>query len=413
MNRTIAILCHLPIFAAVIGNSHSTSEFLVAGFGLSLLLDRYIVRVFRWRPISWKREIGLRVGSFVVGSLFFYFIRPGIVPTGEAIYRGVMTCFACAIAEQLSLWIGELLRSRWVGIGIVGASIVAISPAVVFLHPLHTVPKRGPESLGLAFEDVRFSSDDGTKLAGWLIPAEHARGNIIFCHGHGRCRGQALSLLPLYHSLDLNVLAFDFRGHGDSEGHVSTLGDREVADLRAATRYVRERFPGRPLILAGVSLGAAVSLKSLPELGQVDGVWSEGAFARLDHEIDHEFQWLPHALRIPVERMYYLLGWIDCRMWAPRVNPVDGLTRDDVPISFCHGRKDELVPLSEGQTLYDCDRGPKQCWWVEDATHYNVRQRYRDEYQRRLGDFICTCLARAGKSTPHLDFGRSIVEDHH
>src|SRR5207244_11949273 len=140
---------------------------------------------------------------------------------------------------------------------------------LIALHPLRMVPPRTPTAFGLAFEDVHFTTADGIRLGGWLVACPQARGNVIFCHGWGRNRGHVAGLLPTLHGLGLNVLAFDFRGHGDSEGHTSTFGHREVRDLAAAVAYVRGRFPGRPLFLVGISLGAAVSLQALPQLGDV------------------------------------------------------------------------------------------------------------------------------------------------
>jgi len=397
LKRSIAILSYLTVFALVISETHSTAELLIAGGGLVLLLDRYIFRLLSWPSRQWKKEVCLRLGSFFLGALFFFLIRPGIVPVLEAAYRGVMLCLAIAILEQITWALGRICPSRWTALAIVGLCVIAVSPVVAFLHPLRTVPKRGPESLGLGFDDVRFRSADQTQLAAWVIPAEHARGNAIFCHGHGRCRGQGLALFPLLHSLNLNIVAFDFRGHGDSDGHVSTFGDREVKDLQAATEYVRERYPGQPLFLIGVSLGAAVSLQALPTLGKVSGVWSEGAFARLDDEVDHEFRWLPRSLRSPVVKAYNIAGWIDCEFWAPLVNPVDSLEDVDVPIFFCHGTRDELVPIGQAGLLYDRYRGSKQCWWVEGASHYNVRQHNQNEYHRRLATFVQSCLANHGR----------------
>jgi alpha-beta hydrolase superfamily lysophospholipase len=251
------------------------------------------------------------------------------------------------------------------------------------------VPKRTPAAFGLEFEDVRFAAADGVELGGWLVPHAQARGNVIFCHGHGRSRGHVAGLLETLHGLGLNVLAFDFRGHGDSEGHTSTFGHREVDDLLGAEAYLRRRFPGQPLFLVGVSLGAAVSLQALPRLPGVRGVWCEGCFARLNDAVEGQFAWLPAGLRGPLVSLYYRLAWLDCGFWGPDISPAECLGRTaGVPIYFCHGQQDELVPFDRGVDLYEGYAGPKWCWWPEDATHYDVRQRNREEYLGRLRSFL-------------------------
>ncbi len=335
-----------------------------------------------------------RFGWFVVGTLGFYLMRPGIVPWWEAVQRGILVSLVALLVETT----GKLawsIRQKWF-IRFAFLSLLAfVVPLIAALHPLHTVPKRTPASFGLNFEDVCFQTPDGLTLAGWLIPAEQGRGNVIFCHGHGRNRGHVAGLLPTLHDLGLNVLAFDFRGHGDSEGHCSTFGYREVTDLLAAEAYLRQRFPDKPLFLVGVSLGAAVSLQALPHLPNVRGVWSEGSFARFSDVAANKFRSVPEGLRGGLMQLYYRVGWLDTGFWGPSANPVECVRGVSVPIYLCHAMKDELVPLGQGQALFDAHAGPKWNWWVADASHYNVRQRNRDEYLRRLRGFFTFLMSQA------------------
>ena len=397
MRRLLFLCGHFALLAAAFAFTSSTSGFVVTGFGLALLLDRYLTRLLPWnRPVYWLKELGLRGGSLLVGAVAFYLMRPGIVPLGEAAYRGFIVSLVAflleVVVEQVTKYHADSPSRAWrwkFGLRSVLLGTVAIAaPVIVTLHPLHTVPKRGPDAMGLAFDDVRFQTADGVTLAGWVVPHVEARGNVIFCHGHGRNRGHVAGLLPTFHNLGLNVLAFDFRGHGDSEGHTSTFGHREVGDLLAAASYLRARFPDQPLFLAGISLGAAVTLQALPLLPEVQGVWSEGCFSHLTAAIENEFAWLPAGLRAPMLSLYHVAGYLDCGFWAPAVNPLDSLSRVNVPIYFTHGEQDELVPIADGKALYDAYRGPKRHWWVENASHYDVRQRHREEYLERLRSFF-------------------------
>jgi pimeloyl-ACP methyl ester carboxylesterase len=384
--KILAVLCHLTILTIAYFHAHSASGFLLTGLGSALLLDRYFLRLLSWPAMRWKRDLPLHTAWFLLGATAFYLVRPGIVPVREAVFRGAMVVLLVFLIE-VPLRLHSRVRPAWY-LPLVGILLALYVPVLGALHPLRTVPKRGPEAFGIAFEDVRFRTADGVELAAWVIPHPEARGNVIFCHGHGRNRGHVAGLLPTLHDLGLNVLAFDFRGHGDSEGHTSTFGQREVQDVLAAAAYLRRRYPEKPLFLVGISLGAAVSLQALHQLPDVRGVWSEGAFSRFRHEIDHEFAWLPDGLRGPLVRGYWCVGWLDCGFWAPAVNPVDALKDVRVPICFCHAREDELVPLSEGEELYAAYAGPKWCWWVEGATHYDVRQQNREEYLGRLRGFV-------------------------
>jgi alpha-beta hydrolase superfamily lysophospholipase len=400
MKRSFALLCHAGILLAAARWTYSAGGFLVTGPLLVLLLDRYVFQLLPWtKPVAWRRELGVRAGSFALGAVGFYLMRLGIVPLWEAAYRGVMVSLVAFLLELLLQTAARLparfRRVAYAGLGLSLLGLFALAvPVLAALHPLHTVPKRTPAAFGLAFENVRFVTSDGVALAGWLMPHPAPRGNVIFCHGHGRNKGHVAGLLETLHGLGLNVLAFDFRGHGDSAGHTSTFGHREVRDLTAAAAYLRRRCPGQPLFLVGVSLGAAVSLQALPQLPDVRGVWSEGAFSRLCDVVSNYFAWAPDCLRGPFVGGVTRLGWLDCGLWGPDVNPVDCLDGLAVPIYFCHARQDELVPLAAGEALYGAYTGPKWHWWVPGATHYDVRQRNRDEYLRRLRTFLEGHLAK-------------------
>jgi fermentation-respiration switch protein FrsA (DUF1100 family) len=384
----MALVCHAAVLLAAWRWSHSLGGFLLTGVGSALLLDRYFLRLLPWTgPVGWVKGFAVRAGYLAAGAAGVYFSRPGVIPIREALLLGACLSLAAFLLELFAGWTGRRLLAL--------AAAACLIPLAA-LHLPHTVPKRTPAALNLPFEEVRLRATDGVELAGWLVPHARARGNVIFCHGHGRNRGHVAGLLPTLHGLGLNVLAFDFRGHGCSPGHAITFGHREVRDLLGAAAYLRRRCPGRPLFLIGVSFGAAVILQALPQLPEVAGVWSEGCFARFRSVVENKFRPVPAWLRGGVVSAYDALAWLDCGFRSVDICPIDGLVGSSVPIYFCHARGDRLVPFREGQALYDAYGGPKWHWWVADAGHYNVRQRHRGEYLRRLRDFVEECLRSGG-----------------
>jgi uncharacterized protein len=408
MKAILSVPVLLVVMVTAYHFCHSTGEFLVIGIAIALSLDRYFFSWLPWtRPIGWTREITVRSGTFLIGTGGFYLIRLGSVPLREATILGATACLVLFLLESS---VGGLRRiaerihsdpsaSRlsWrlrYALFIPGLILLTLAVPLEAIHPIHTVARRTPAALGLEVEEVGFPATDGLQLAGWLLPHEQARGNVIYCHGHGRNRGQGSWLLPTLHDLGLNVLAFDFRGHGDSPGHESTFGNQEVRDLLGAVHYLEERCPDQPLFIIGVSLGAAVTLQTLPELPNVRGVWSEGCFSRLSTTIDHYFSAAPTLARGPLVAAYNYLAWLDCGFWAPDINPKESLASVRVPICFCHGRQDELVPFEEAEDIYEAYAGPKCCFWVTGGNHYNLRQVAHEEYLQRVRSFLEDCLAQ-------------------
>jgi alpha-beta hydrolase superfamily lysophospholipase len=99
----------------------------------------------------------------------------------------------------------------------------------------------------------------GVVLKGWRCrPREHARGTIVYLHGVADNRGSAANTIKRYTDKGFDVIAYDSRGHGESEGSICTFGYFEKEDLRT----IVARIQNQPVVLIGTSLGAAVAIQA-------------------------------------------------------------------------------------------------------------------------------------------------------
>ena len=68
-------------------------------------------------------------------------------------------------------------------------------------------------------EDAMLASADGTKLHGLLFRAAGSAEAVLYCHGNGEDVAHDVELARHYRDLlGANVLVFDYRGYGKSEG---------------------------------------------------------------------------------------------------------------------------------------------------------------------------------------------------
>lgn len=131
-------------------------------------------------------------------------------------------------------------------------------------HPTSAVT-RTPASVNLQFDSIGFASNSSgePQLRGWWVPAgSQARYTAIYLHGADGNLGDGITSLVRLHALGLNVLAFDYRGYGQSHFvHPSEARWREDTD--SAIRYLtrtRHLAPGS-VILVGRDLGANLALE--------------------------------------------------------------------------------------------------------------------------------------------------------
>jgi pimeloyl-ACP methyl ester carboxylesterase len=143
-----------------------------------------------------------------------------------------------------------------------------------------------PASFHLPFEEVSFRTEDGLLLSGWWVPAPTPRGTAVLVHGLNRSRLEMVRKVPFLVGEGWDVLLFDLRHHGASEGQTSGLGVLEVRDVRAAVRFAKARSP-RPLVLWGISLGgAAATLASVADPG-VAGLVCDSSYRNLPETARH------------------------------------------------------------------------------------------------------------------------------
>ncbi|WP_019627232.1 alpha/beta hydrolase [Thioalkalivibrio sp. ALJT] len=191
-----------------------------------------------------------------------------------------------------------------------------------------------PERIGLAYEDVELTTQDGVRLHGWFLPGPQEDAPVmLFLHGNAGNIGHRLHSLQQFHAMGLAVLIIDYRGYGRSAGRPDEAGT--YADARAAWRHlVTDRgFAPEDIVIFGRSLGAAVAAE-LATAVEPGAVILEAAFtsaADLGVEI---YPWLP--VRALLRHEYDTLG---------RIGDIAS------PILLAHSPADEIVPFAHAERL--------------------------------------------------------------
>lgn len=260
-----------------------------------------------------------------------------------------------------------------------GIGLPYILAAVLTYRP-RVMPLDTPMSLfGWRFNAVSFAAVDGVRLAGWWIPAERGPANrtVVLCHGLAGGKASQLFLARRLLNGGYNVLAFDFRAHGESSGQLTSFGALEGRDVLGAIHWLRATHPDacEKVVGLGVSTGAAALISAAgdasPDAQYIDAVAVCGTYGRFDSVIDtttrdyipRPLQWLVGHVGEPLASMQ---TGTDLTRFSPAVAVKALWPR---PLLVIHGVDDEIIPFENGQALFDAALQPKYDFWIERAGH--------------------------------------------
>jgi len=227
-----------------------------------------------------------------------------------------------------------------------------------------------PADLGLNYQQVRIATVRCRYLFGWLLPAPDANRTVVLLHGWG---SNAELMLPLALPLrlaGLNVLLFDARNHGNSDGDSFSSLPRFAEDLGSAIAWLRRHHPGRAERIAVLahSVGAGAALFEASRNPDISAVVSIAAFA---HPAEVTERYL-RRLRIPrpitrlvIRYVEWIIGHrFDC------IAPVTTCQRIACPVLLVHGTNDQTVPVDDARRIAArCDSAAVQLLEIKDAQH--------------------------------------------
>jgi pimeloyl-ACP methyl ester carboxylesterase len=202
------------------------------------------------------------------------------------------------------------------------------------------------------------------------------------------------------------VLTFDFRGHGRSGG-LSTLGDREIADLDVVVAYARE-LGYRRIVTVGFSMGASIVLRHAGLIGGPDAVVSVSGPGRWYYRGTEPMRRVHFAVEHRIGR-FVTRQWLKTRIspegWKPvPVPPAEAAAQiSPVPLLIVHGDKDHYFPVEHARQLYMAASEPKELWVEPDMGHAEAA--CTQELIDRIGQWIAAAVAPGQAGATQLTSG--------
>ena len=216
-----------------------------------------------------------------------------------------------------------------------------------------------------------FTTTDDVVLSGrrWLH-ADAPRAAVVLVHGFSASADHpdVCDLAEVLHTDGVDVVCYDARGHGTSEGH-STLGDLERHDVAAAVDAARERSDR--VVLVGASMGAIAALRYASTAGDLAGVVSVSCPARWRLPRNVQGVLAAGLTRTRVGRAV-ASRWMGVQVaprWTNPEPPIDLAPKVRAPVAFLHGAADRFVSPSDAAELYEVAAEPRRIRIVPGMGH--------------------------------------------
>ncbi len=199
-----------------------------------------------------------------------------------------------------------------------------------------------PQHIGLAFEEVELITEDKLRLHGWFISSNNARATLLFFHGNAGNISHRLDSIAIFNRMRLNVLIFDYRGYGQSQGRVTEAGT--YRDAEAAWSYLTENrgVDANKIIVFGRSLGSSIAAW-LASRRRPAALILESSFSSVPSMAQRLYPFLP-------------VKWLA----KFRYDTAQYVSTLSCPLLVVHSKADEIIPYAEGRLVFDAASADKQ-----------------------------------------------------
>jgi len=264
-----------------------------------------------------------------------------------------------------------MLRRRWLRVGLFTAAILLAAVAVLVQSQLPAIGAGGllhpyrRSTVGQPPDrcDTALFDGVGVRLKGWRCRgAGDHRATLVYLHGIADNRGSAAGIVQRFVPRGFDVIAYDSRGHGESDGEACTYGFYEKQDLRR----VVDTIDAGPVVLMGTSLGAAVALQEAADDRRVAAVVAAETFSDLRTVA---IERAPFFFTPDTIRRAFQLAESEGRFTVESVSPEASARTIEAPVLIIHGSIDRDTPPDHSRRVFEALRGPKQLILVPNAGH--------------------------------------------
>ena len=201
----------------------------------------------------------------------------------------------------------------------------------LIFHP-EQLPKDFAFQFHAEFEEIYLEMQDGVHLHALHFKAQNPKGIVFYVHGNAGSLQDWGGLSDLYVRLGYDLLMFDYRGFGKSEGKISSQ-QQFFEDVQQVYDYTKQLYTEDKIIVEGFSIGTATASKIAGD-NQPQQLILKAPYYSLEHLVKSRHPYLPMSL---LKYPFKTVNWLE---------------NVHIPITVFHGTADELIPFSNAELLH-------------------------------------------------------------
>ncbi|TGL44845.1 alpha/beta hydrolase [Leptospira perdikensis] len=239
-----------------------------------------------------------------------------------------------------------------------------------------------PKQMGFVYTPSFITTKDGVKLSVWKIHSqavEKPKAVILQFHGNGQNMSTHFLSLVWLVNHGYELIVFDYRGYGESEGEPDPDDILEDSNLVLEFALEETREKGSKLIVYGQSLGGAVAMRSVADWKQKNDVvllCIDGSFPSY-REVAK--QTMNNVLFPPIGNLF---AWL----FHDDTSPRDSIAKlSPIPLLIIHGTDDNVVFFENGKQIFGLAGEPKVFWEIRGGGHVDWMNLGRSKFAK---DFL-------------------------
>lgn len=236
---------------------------------------------------------------------------------------------------------------------------------------------------GMTFTEHRLTTRDQQTIGSWFVEGPAGSPVVLLVHGHHADRSANLSRARLFHELGCGCMLITMRGHGDSTGDLDDFGYGGRLDVMAAIEFLKMQAPGRPILLVGMSAGAAAVCFAAGEPDiEVAGVVMEQPYQDMHIAVKRRTDlFLPSALSYVAYTGLLMMGKVVLPHYD-EISPCNAVLRipAKVPIWILTAGKDNRAYPEEAKAIFDRASNHAELVLFPEAGHESLLEHDPQKY---------------------------------